>query len=254
MAKKLFSTTNLVILALIIGLGSGFYANYTLTTPRIEGLTSDLAQKTSLAGSLQDELIALRANYTGTLSELMMVTQQYNDLSTNSVALSEYQELQDSYEEASDEIETLQSVNQALVNENDALSLEYLRLMQKYNELRVLPWTYFIVNNLKVNLTVTSNTYASNVVPVEGTISIRYLDGRPFNGQIKLMVWSDFYRSGKQSPIITVPGYTSYSMESAFIYGPGNYYILVSVIEELSGADVATYNDLLNYRISLQMG
>jgi hypothetical protein len=43
-------------------------------------------------------------------------------------------------------------------------------------------------------------------------------------------------------------------MESAFIYGPGNYYILVSIIEELSGADVATYNDLLNYRISLQMG
>jgi len=254
MAKKLFSTTNLVILALIIGLGSGFYANYSLTTPRIEGLTSDLAQKTSQVGSLQDELIAVRANYTETLSGLMILTQQYEDLSSNSVSLSEYQELQDSYDEASNEIETLQSVNQAIVNENRELSLEYLRLMEKYNELRVLPWTYFIVNNLKVNLTVTSNTYASNVVPVEGTISIKYLDGRPFNGQVKLMVWSDFYRSGKQSPTLTVPGYTGYSMESAFIHGPGKYFILVSIIEDLSGADVATYNDLLNYRISLQMG
>ena len=252
--KKLFSTTNLVTLALIVGLGSGFYANYTLTNPKINGLTSDLEQKTSQVASLQNELSALQANYTEALSELTQVTQSYNDLASNSVALSEYEELGESYQELSSELEELQLTNQVLVNENHDLSIEYVKLMEKYNELRVLPWTYFVVNNLRVNLTVTSNTYASNVVPVEGTISIRYLDGRPFNGQVKLMVWSDFYRSGKQSPTITVPGYTSYSIESAFIHGPGNYYILVSVIEELSGADVATYNDLLNYRIALQMG
>jgi len=254
MAKKLFSTTNLVVLALIVGLGSGFYANYTITTPKIDGLTSDLAQKTSQLTSTQADLNALEENYTETLSELVQLTQQYDDLSANTVALSEYQELQESYEDASNELETIQSVNQALVNENRELSLEYVRLMEKFNELKVLSWTYFIVNNLKVNLTVSSNTYPSNLSPISGTIKINYLDGRPFNGRVQLLVWSDFYSSGKTSPTITVPGYTSYSIETPFLFGPGSYYILVSVIEELSGTDVATYNDLLNYRISLQMG
>ena len=244
MAKKLFSTTNLVVLALVVGLGSGFYANYTLTTPRIDSLTSDLAQKTSQLASTQLEFTALEDNYTETLSELVQLTQLYNDLSANTVAPSEYQELQDSFEDASRELEDLQLVNQALVNENHELSIEYVRLMEKYNELRVLSWTYFIANNLKVNLTVTSNAYPSNV-PVSGTIRIQYLDGRPFNGRVTLLMWSDYYRSGKTSPSITVSGHTSYTMESPFLFGPGSYYLLISNIKDQAGTDLATYNELL---------
>jgi hypothetical protein len=251
--KKLFSTTNLVILALIVGLGSGFYANYTLTNPKINGLTSDLEQKTSQVASLQTQLGALQTNYTEALSELTQVTQSYNDLAGNSVTLSEYEGLEESYQDVSSELEELQLTNQALVNENHDLSIEYVKLMEKYNELRVLSWTYFIVNNLRVNLTVTSNTYQSNT-PITGTINIRYLSGSPFTGKITLLVWSDYYGNGKTSSTITVSGFTQYTIDAPFISGPGIYYLLVSNIKDSSGKDVATYNDLLNYRISLQMG
>jgi len=251
--KKLFSTTNLVILALIVGLGSGFYANYTLTNPKINGLTSDLEQKTSQVASLQTQLGALQANYTEALSELTQVTQSYNDLAGNSVAKSEYEELEESYQDMSSELEGLQLTNQILVSENHDLSIEYVKLMEKYNELRVYSWTYFEVNNLRVNLTVTSNTYPSNT-PITGTVNIRYLNGSPFTGRITLLVWSDYYRNGKTSPTITVSGSTQYTIDAPFISGPGTYYLLVSNIKDLSGTDIATYNDLLNFRVTLQMG
>lgn len=251
--KKLFSTTNLVTLALIIGLGSGFYANYTLTNPKINGLTSDLEQKTSQVASLQTELGALQANYTEALGELTQVTQSYNDLVGDSISLSEYEELDESYQELSSELEELQLTNQVLVNENHDLSIEYVKLMEKYNELRVLPWTYFVVNNLRVNLTVNSNTYPSNI-PVEGTVDIRYLNGSPFTGKIQLRVWSDYNKNGKTSPLITVSGSTQYSIEAPFISGPGTYYLLVENIEDMSGTDIATYSELLSFRVTLQMG
>jgi len=251
--KKLFSTTNLVTLALIIGLGSGFYANYTLTNPKINGLTSDLEQKTSQVASLQTELGALQANYTEALGELTQVTQSYNDLVGDSISLSEYEELDESYQELSSELEELQLTNQVLVNENHDLSIEYVKLMEKYNELRVLPWTYFVVNNLRVNLTVNSNTYPSNI-PVEGTVDIRYLNGSPFTGKIQLRVWSDYNKNGKTSPLITVSGSTQYSIEAPFISGTGTYYLLVSNIEDMSGTDIATYSELLSFRVTLQMG
>jgi hypothetical protein len=252
-AKKLFSTTNLVILALIVGLGSGFYANYTLTNPKINGLTSDLEQKTSQVASLQTQLGAFQANYTEALSELAQVTQSYNDLAGNSVAKSEYEELEGSYQDMSSELEGLQLTNQILVSENHDLSIEYVKLMEKYNDLRVPTWTYFVVNNLRVNLTVTSNAYPSNI-PIMGTVNIRYLNGSPFNGRIQLLVWSDYFRNGKTSPTITVSGSTQYTLEAPFISGPGTYYLLVSNIKDLSGTDIATYNELLTFRVKLQMG
>ncbi|HEX9914280.1 MAG TPA: hypothetical protein VGB32_05115 [Candidatus Bathyarchaeia archaeon] len=251
--KKLFSTTNLVTLALIVGLGSGFYVNYTLTNPKINGLTSDLEQKTSLVASLQTQLGALQANYTEALGELTQVTQSYNDLAGNSIALSEYEELEESYQDMSNELEELQLTNQILVDENHDLSIEYVKLMEKYNELRVPSWTYFVVNNLRVNLTVTSNTYPYNI-PITGTVNIRHLNGSPFTGRIQLLVWSDYWKNGKTSPTITVSGSTQYSIEAPFNSGPGTYYLLVSNIEDLSGTDIATYNDLLSFRVKLQMG
>ena len=252
--KKLFSTTNLVVLALIVGLGSGFYTNYTLTNPKINGLTSDIEQKTNQVTSLQTQLGELQANYTEALSELTQVTQRYNDLVGNSIALSEYEELEESYQELSSELEELQLTNQVLLNENHDLSIEYVKLMEKYNELRVLSWTYFVVNNLRVNLTVTSNTYPSNI-PITGTVNIMYLNGSPFTGRIQLLVWSDYFKNGKTSPTITVSGSTQYSIEAPFPTSvPGTYYLLVSNIEDLSGTDIATYNDLLNFRVTLQMG
>ncbi|MFH2110671.1 MAG: hypothetical protein ABIJ47_05355 [Candidatus Bathyarchaeota archaeon] len=259
-SSKLFKTSNLLIITLIIGLGLGIYVNNALTAPRLEGLTGELTQKTNQVSSLQTHLDALQINYTEALGDLVKVTQQYNDLMDNSVTRAEYEELEEEYEgllqshqDQAEELALLQATNQNLVATNTELSTEYQKLLVKYNELKMLPWTAFIVSNLRVNLTVTTNNYPSNV-PVTGTISIHYLDGRPYNGRVQLLVWSDYYRSGKTSPVLTVSGTTQYNFESPFLFGPGNYFLLVSSIKDSSGNEIVSYNDLLMYRVSLMMG
>jgi len=259
-SSKLFKTSNLLIIALIIGLGLGIYINNALTAPRVEGLTADLNQKTSQVSSLNSQLETLQANYTEALSDLAQVTQQYNDLVENSVTRAQFEELEEDYEDLleshqdqTEELATLRAENENLVAANVVLSTEYQKLSAKYNELRMVPWTAFIVSNLRVNLTVTTNTYPSNI-PITGKITIKYLDGKPFTGRVLLLVWSDYNIIGKTSPIINVSGATQYTIEAPFLSGPGKYSLLVSSIKDVSGKEIVSYNDLLIYRVSLQMG
>lgn len=260
-SSKLFKTSNLLIFALIIGLGLGIYVNNALTAPKVEGLTADLNQKTNQVSSLNSQLETLQANYTKALSDLVQVTQQYNDLLDYSVTRAEYEELEEAYESLleshlslTEELALLQATNQNLVTINAELSMAYQKLEAKFNALRMTPWTAFTVKNLKVNITVTTSDYPSNLVPIKGTIKIHYLDGRPYNGRIILQVWSDYYRNGKTSPVITVSGTTQYTFEYPFIQGPGKYFLLVSSIKDLNDNEIVSYNDLLMYRISLLMG
>ena len=260
-SSKLFKTSNLLIFALIIGLGLGIFINNALTAPKVEGLTADLNQKTNQVSSLNSQLETLQANYTKALSDLVQVTQQYNDLLDYSVTRAEYEELEEAYESLleshlslTEELALLQATNQNLVTINAELSMAYQKLEAKFNALRMTPWTAFTVKNLRVNITVTTSDYPSNLVPIKGTIKIHYLDGRPYNGRIILQVWSDYYRNGKTSPVITVSGTTQYTFEYPFIQGPGKYFLLVSSIKDLNDNEIVSYNDLLMYRISLLMG
>ncbi|TRO54253.1 hypothetical protein E2P71_04605 [Candidatus Bathyarchaeota archaeon] len=259
-SNKLFKTSNLLIFTLIVGLVAGAYGYNVFITPRVDSLNEELTQKTSQVASLQSQLDELQVNYTEALGGLVQVTQQYNDLMDNSVTRSEYEDLEEDYEsllgsfqDQEEELALLQATNQDLTVTNTELSTEYQKLLLKYNELRMLPWTAFIVGNLRVNLTVTTNNYPSNV-PVTGTINIHYLDGRPYNGRFQLLVWSDYYRSGKSSTVMTVSGSKEYTIESPFMFGPGNYFLLVSSIKDSLGNEIVSYNDLLMYRVSLQMG
>ena len=194
------------------------------------------------------------------LVDLAQVTQQYNDLTTSSVTRAEYEELEEDYEnllgayqDQTEELALLQATYQDLVASNAELSAEYQKLEAKYNALRMVPWTAFTVKNLRVNLTVTTNDYYSNV-PITGTISIHYLDGRPYNGRAQLLVWSDYYGNGIPSPVFTVPGTAQYTVEAPFTQGPGKYFLLVASIKDQSGNEIVSYNDLLMYRVSLLMG
>ena len=259
-SSKLFKTSNLLIFTLIIGLGLGIYSNNALTAPKVEGLTADLNQKTNQVSSLNSQLETLQANYTKALSDLVQVTQQYNDLMENSVTRVQFEELEEDYEDLleshqdqTEELATLRTEYENLVATNIELSIEYQKLLAKYNELRMVSWTAFTVNNLRVNLTVTTNTYPSNT-PITGIITIKYLDGNPFNGRIQMLVWSDYYKTGKTSPIITVSGATQYTIEAPFLFGPGKYSLLLSSIKDVAGKEIVSYNDLLIYRVSLQMG
>jgi uncharacterized membrane-anchored protein YhcB (DUF1043 family) len=259
-SSKLFKTSNLIIIALIIGLGLGMYINNALTAPKVEGLTADLNQKTNQVSSLNSQLETLQANYTEALNDLVQVTQQYNDLVENSVTTEQFEELEieyedllESHQDQTEELATLRAEHEDLVATNIELSIEYQKLLAKYNELRMVPWTAFVVSNLRVNLTVTTNTYSSNT-PITGEITIKYLDGKPFTGRVLLLVWSDYSGNGKTSPIINVSGATQYTIEAPFLSGSGRYYLLVSSIKDASGKEIVSYNDLLIYRVSLQMG
>jgi len=241
-------------------LGLGIYVNNALTAPKLEGLTGELTQKTSQLSSLQTQLDSLQVDYNEALGDLAQVTQQYNDLTENSVTRVEYEELEEDYEslleshqDQTEEVALLQATNQNLVATNTELSTEYQKLLVKYNELRMLSWTAFIAGNLRVNLTVTTNNYPYNM-PVTGTINIHYLDGRPYDGRVQLLVWSDYNKMGTTSPTITVTGTTQYTFVAPFLSGPGNYFLLVSSIKDSSGKEIVSYNDLLMYRISLMMG
>jgi len=259
-SSKLFKTSNLLIITIIVGFCLGAYSYYMLTAPRLEGLNVELSQKIDQLISLQTQLDALQVNYTEALGDLGQVSQQYNDLMDNSVTRVEYEELEESYEslleshlDQTEELAMVQATNQNLVAVNSELSIEYQKLLMKYNELKMLPWTAFTVGNLKVNITVATNYYPSNV-PVTGTINIHYLDGRPFTGSVQLEVRSDYTGVGTTSPIIAISGITQYTFPAPFLSDAGKYFLLMSSVKDSSGKIILSYNDLLMYRISLQMG
>jgi len=251
---KLLNATNLAILALVLGLGIGAFAYNVYTSPKIQQLNSDLNQKTSQVSSLESQLQALNANYTEALNDLVQVTQQYNDLLSSSVSRSEYEGLFNIYHAQASELASIKVNYEHLTSANNELTTKYQLIEAKYNELRMLSWTSFTVRDLRVNLTVTTNQYSSNLSPITGTIRINYLDGRPFYGGYQLLVWSDYYRSGKESQVLTVAETASYTLESAFTLGPGNYYILVQKITDLTGNEIVPYNEISSYRIALKMG
>jgi gas vesicle protein len=259
-SSNLFKTNNLLIGAFIVGIIIGASGYHLVMAPRIDGLNEELAQKTSQMTSMQSQMNELQANYSTALTDLAQMTQQYNDLVENSVTKAEYDELeesymtlQESYQGYAEELALLQIENNDLMETNAELSMNYQKLEAKYNELRMIPWTAYTVSNLKVNLTVTTNTYLTNT-PITGAISIQYLDGRPFNGRFQLLVWSDYYKNGKTSDVIIITGTSQYTIEAPFNLGPGRYFLLVNSIKDLSGNEIVSYNDLLMYRISLQMG
>ena len=256
MFKRIFSTQVLASLALIIGLVAGYYVNDYLTAPKITELEEKTTQLENLQAEydqLEEEFDTLEENYTdlkddyNTLQATTVPASQYNAL------VDENQDLEEENNELSDE---LNSVRQELIDTNIArnqLQNEYTNLLEKYNEIRVLSWTFFIIDNVEVNLTVTKNEYNS-IEDITGIMEMQYLNGEPFNGTFSLLLWSDYYIQGTPSDVYDIYGETQYIFEEPFLSQTGSYSLRVREIKDSEGNVVASYSDLLNYSIPIQLG
>lgn len=257
---KFINVRNVAVIAILIGLLVGYQANDLIISPRIKSLEDQLNTKTVEVSTLQSQVATLQSNVTQIMSDLRDVTNEYNNLKDNSVPKTDYNQLNQKYEdqsqsltEAEARIVELETLGGQLLTEKNALSASYQDLLAKYNSIRLLPWTYFVVNGLEVNLTVSTNNYDGNA-PIDGTMKINYVDGKPFKGSFTLTLWSDFYGTGNPSGTYTINGASSYVFSYPFTSGPGKYSLKVTSIKDVSGADMASFEQLLAYKIQLLRG
>ncbi|MCW4049043.1 MAG: hypothetical protein NWE89_04825 [Candidatus Bathyarchaeota archaeon] len=257
---KIFSLKNMAVVSLIIGLIVGYQVNNMLISPRLDAVETELQEKNAEATSLQALLESQEEQLTSFQENLTEVSGRYEDLVENSVSREEYDDLSEAYdeltvelEEAETRVELVEELASDLMTEVQALSGDYQELLQKYNEIRVLSWTSYVVNGLRVNLTVTTNNYNTNL-PVHGSISIRYLDGTPFIGTFKLSLLNQFRTSGKSSEFFPVNGEGDFVFDYPFISGTGTYFLRVSSIVDGMGEEAAGIGEVGSYEIQLTMG
>jgi uncharacterized membrane-anchored protein YhcB (DUF1043 family) len=255
MFKNLSSPKFLVSIALIVGLVLGYLISDTLSSPKIKELNEKTLQLEELQEDytkFQNEFGVLAENYTS-------LSDDYLDLIASTVPKSDYDslldeniELSEETEAMSDELNSLQDELMDTVYAKDQLQTEYTKLLNNYNEIKVLSWTFFIVDELEVNLTTVKNNYNPNE-DISGNIRINYLNNEPFDGSFSLLIWSDFYETGTPSEIFQVYGTTDYTFTDPFVKGPGNYHLRIREIKDSQGNVIVGYSELLNYKIPVEM-
>ena len=246
--------------ALILGLFAGFYADNTLLSkPRIQTLTDTVNQKTTLITDLETQLTTLQNEHT-TLQAL------YDQLNTNNVPLNQYNQLQQHSLDQETQIENQQTQITTLTNtittrENtinsldaqlDILQSDYDRLQSRYDAAYNPVYVAFTANNLMINITTTTDTYPDNV-PITGTVTIKHLDGTPFQGTYKLSLYKVYINSGTPSGVYNTSE-ASYTWISPFVLGAGSYKFSISEIKDPLGAEAVPSSQLRNQVIYLFVG
>ena len=256
MVKRIFSTQVVASLALIIGLVAGYAVNDYITAPKM----AELEQKTEQLEELQAEYNQLKEDFEQMEDNYTELREDYETIQATTVPISQYNSLVEEHQELQEEndelTEELNQVQQELMDTNIAknqLQSEYTKLLEKYNEIRVLSWTFFIVDNIEVNLTTVKNEY-DTIEDITGAMEITYLNGDPFNGTFTLLLWSDFYIQGTPSDVYQIYGETDYIFEEPFLSQTGSYSLRVREIKDAEGTVIASYSDLLNYSIPIQLG
>ena len=253
--------------ALVLGIVVGYGVNVVITSPKISSLRDEIEIKSNQITSLQEAISLLEENVTSLMVGLTDLTELYDDLAENTVPKSQYDALETEHQELTVDYDVLgeaylaleeqssqwESIIEGLAEANQELYDEYEELLAKYTELRVLPWTYFEVHGLCVNLTTTATTYDENKLII-GSISIYHEDNQPFNGTFDLILWSDYYSNGKKSDMFSVYGKTNYSFSYPLIQGPGIYYLRLFEIVDAEGDTVVTSYEVKEYRIKITMG
>ena len=238
-----FSVVFLAI-ALVLGIAVGYGVNNVITSPKIGSLREEIENRNDQIASLQSNIDLLEENVTSLMASHARAAIEHQALIAN------YDALEENYIALKAQSSSLESVIEELTEENQELLDENEKLLDKY---RVLSWTYFEAHGLHVNLTTTTTTYDQNK-PIMGSISIYHEDNRPFNGTFILMLWSDFYSTGRKSDEISIYGNADYSLNNPFFLGPGIYYLRVSEIKDDEGKTVVTSFEIKEYRIKMTMG
>lgn len=238
-----FSVVFLAI-ALVLGIAVGYGVNNVITSPKIGSLREEIENRNDQITSLQSNIDLLEENVTSLMASHARAAIEHQALIAN------YDALEENYIALKAQSSSLESVIEELTEENQELLDENEKLLDKY---RVLSWTYFEAHGLRVNLTTTTTTYDQNI-QIMGSISIYHEDNWPFNGTFILMLWSDFYSTGRTSDEISIYGNADYSLNLPFWLGPGTYYLRVSEIKDDEGKTVVTAFEVKEYRIKMTMG
>jgi archaellum component FlaC len=266
-ARKLFNPWNVALVTLLVGLLLGYQVNDVLSSGKINSFQETIDDQSATITALEQQVAALHENYTKVQDDLAQVTEVYETLQNNAVLRSIYEELLEDYEDATqelddandmvseleDQVSDLEYHVNELEDEYDELQESYFKLWNDYNDIRVLSWTYFIVNGLEVNLTTTRLEYETNT-NVEGTIRVHRVGGEPFNGTFVLRVWSDILGVGSSSTEKQIYGEAEYTFVNPFKFGPGSYVLRVSTIKDAEGNVVADSTQLKDYSIDIQVG
>lgn len=241
-----FSVVFLAI-ALVLGIAVGYGVNNVITSPKIGSLREEIENRNDQITSLQSNIDLLEENVTSLMASSARAAIEHQALIAN------YDALEESYIRLKAQSSSLESVIEELTEENQELLDENEKLLDKYTEIRGPSWTYFEAHGLRVNLTTTTTTYDQNK-PIMGSISIYHEDNWPFNGTFILMLWSDFYSTGRTSDEISIYGNADYSLNNPFFLGPGIYYLRLSEIKDDEGKTVVTAFEVKEYRIKMTMG
>ena len=259
-ARKLFNPWNIALITLIVGLMLGYQVNNVLLSGKIDDLQETIDGQSATISSLEQQVLVLNENYTKVQDDLEKVTEVYETLQNNTVLKSIYDKLLEDHEEAIKELDDandmvyeLEDQVSELEEEYDDLQESYLKLWKDYSKIRVLSWTYFVVEGLEVNLTTTKLEYEANK-DIEGTIMIHHVDGEPFNGTFILRVWNDIQMVGSSSSEKQIYGEADYTFVNPFIFGAGSYSLRVSTIKDAEGNVIASSTQLKDYSIDIQVG
>ncbi len=266
-ARKLFNPWNIALVTLLVGLMLGYQVNDVLSSGKISSLQETIDDQSATVTALEQQVAVLQGNYTKIQDDLARVTEVYEILQNDAVLRSIYDELLEDYEDATqelndstdrvseleDQVGDLEYQVSELEEDYDALQESYFKLWNEYNNIRVLSWTYFVVNGLEVNLTTTKLVYETNT-NIEGSISIHYINGDPFNGTFVLRVWSDVLSVGSSSSEKQIYGEAEYVFNNPFMFGAGSYVLRASIIKDAEGNVVAGSTQLKDYSIDMQVG
>jgi hypothetical protein len=253
-SSKLSDPKIIAVAALIIGLILGFYVDSTiLSKPRIDELTQTVTQQQQTLTTLENQLSVLQ-------EEHVTLQEQYDQLEESSISLSEYNQLQQQYDEQETQLEYLQgsaenleTIVNTLTDENQNLENELESLQEKYYHAYNPLYVAFIINNLKLNLTINTDVYPQNSA-ISGTVSITHTNGSPFNGDFRLSLTKVYQNLGTSSEIIEIQGLKEYTWNNPFVMSAGSYKLSFLEVRDSQENVILNSNQLKSFVIYLFQG
>ena len=249
------------VTCIFLGLFMGFYVDRTvISKPKIEALSSQVDTQLATIDELEQDLSTIQVEY-DVLDDL------YTEQSENIVPLIIHEALQEEADSMEEELDLLEAqvasltISVGIVEDQleeleedySVLSSDHDKLQDRFDEIYNPEYVAFTYDDLDINLTAFELQFFSNT-PIEGTVTVRYSNGNPFEGTYKLRITSVVTKSGSASDYFEVYGDSEYSWSSAFIGGSGSYKLAISELLDDQGEEVAPGTELRSHSINIFMG
>jgi hypothetical protein len=255
--KLLFMALNLdlrvvAVASIIVGLFAGYYVSSNIVNkPVIQELNTQIDSRLSEIEGLQSDISRIESDHESLESI-------YDELvNTGS---SEISTLEEEISVLEDQVTYLSESFDTLTEDYDDLEEDYLstiselvKLMTKYNKIYNPSYVAFTVNDYMINLTLSELSYTDNV-PIEGAVSIRHLNGDPFEGTFHLKMTKNVVGAGTLSENYEIMGETDYDWVSPFALGAGSYKLSIGQIQDSEGHEVISGGSLRPYFVNIFMG